>query len=161
MKLYEINLHLSGKLDDKEVTGFWEELKKKIAKTKIKILKETPLKKISLAYPLERQNYVFNGCLFVEAQPEEIKNCEKSLTIDNNILRFLILKRNSVPFKFLDNPIVKEKVKTKSVKQSAKQSTKTTKKTAHKTLLKKGPKKAKIKLEDIDKSLEKLLEKEI
>lgn len=158
MRLYELTLHLSGKLDELEVGNLWNKIKKEIEKNDIKIIREESLEKTALSYPIKKEVYTFFNSLFFEALPETVSKLKKFLDGEKNIIRYLILKHK------------KEALKTKK-SVSQKRTRKETKKTPRKKAQKKSTKKPvikekvkkepKIKLEDIDKSLEKLLEKEL
>ena len=159
MKLYEINIHLSAHLEEKEIEKLWQELKKEISKNALKVLRELPLKKLKLAYPIKKQNYALNGSFLVETEMFDEEKLKKTLLQNENILRFLILRQKTVPLKFLEKSTSSPKVSNapkKPVQAKKDIETKTVAKTKEKKV-----KKSKIKLEDIDKSLEKLLEKEL
>ncbi len=165
MQIYEISIHLSGKLDDEKAAKLSDKIKKFFGKEG-KILKENPLKRISTAYPIKKEENVLNFSFFVETLAQNITQLEKLLKQEDRILRYLILKHKALPL-----PIsIKAKAKKPALKKSFKKTASTTsatktkptaKKTESKETKKAAQKEPKIKLEDIDKSLEKLLEKEL
>jgi len=158
MKIYELNLQFSGKLEEKEIQEIWQKIKKAITG---KIIKEKESKKLMLAYPIKKEISVFLNSLIFETSPENVVKLRKTLKEETKILRYLVTIRQTadiiqkrIPRKYLK----KETEKEEKIKKISGISTQVKKEKTKKPELKKKPK---IKLEDIDKSLEKLLEKEL
>jgi len=159
MKKYELNLHFSGKLEKEEAQKKLDSIKKKIDG---KIIEEIELKKINLAYPIKKETLSFFASLIFETLPGKILELRDELKHQDGLLRFLVSvkmpleekKPHRSRRKVAKKPIKKKlKLEKKDKKEEKPEEIKEVKKT-----IKKEPK---IKLEDIDKSLEKLLEKEI
>jgi ribosomal protein S6 len=210
MKIYELNLHLSTKLDEKDRDVVWGKIKKVIETEKAEILEEGSSRQIELAYPIKKENYSFYGHLFFRALPETILVLKELLLHEKAILRYLIFTHKSISRKpvstrmsrrreriveekkdeikegvdetgkadprsaslGLEKPaiekeksVIKKKIVKKIKKETmAKKEEKTKKKADPRPAslgLERPKKEPKFKLEDIDKSLEKLLEKEL
>ncbi len=170
MKIYELNLQFSGKLEEKEVQEIWQKIKKSITG---KTLKEGEPKKLMLAYPIKKEISAFFNSLIFETSSENMVELREMLRQEEKILRYLvtirktadIIQKRRIPEKFLKKKIgKKDRLKVDQPRTEKKEKKINTidsqaKKEKEKKLeLKKKPK---IKLEDIDKSLEKLLEKEL
>jgi ribosomal protein S6 len=163
MKIYELNLQFSGKLEEKEIQEIWQKIKKSITG---KILKEGEPKKLMLAYPIKREISAFFNSLILETSPENVVELKEILRQEEKILRYLvtirktadIIQKRRIPEKFLKKEIGKKEKKEKKSKKINKIDNQIKKEKEKRPELKKKPK---IKLEDIDKSLEKLLEKEL
>jgi len=205
MKIYELNLHLSTRLDEKDRDVVWEKIKKVIETEKAEILEEGSFRQIELAYPIKKEVYSFYGHLFFRALPETILVLKELLLHEKAILRYLIFTHKSISRKpvstrmsrrreriveekkdeikegvdetgkadprsaslGLEKPAIeKEKpvIKKKVIKKIKKGDKKIEKKADPRSAsfgLERPKKEPKFKLEDIDKSLEKLLEKEL
>jgi ribosomal protein S6 len=204
MKIYELNLHLSTKLDEKDRGVVWGKIKKVIETEKAEILEEGSFRQIELAYPIKKEIYSFYGHLFFRALPETILVLKELLLHEKAILRYLIFTHKSISRRPVSTRMSRRKnrvteEKRKEVKEGVDETgkayprsaslglekpvmekekpvikKKTVKKKKKQTTVKKeaGPRSAslelerpkkepKFKLEDIDKSLEKLLEKEL
>ncbi|MFA6436657.1 MAG: 30S ribosomal protein S6 [Candidatus Paceibacterota bacterium] len=203
MKIYELNLHLSTKLDEKDRDAIWEKIKKIIDTEKGEILEHSPSRQIELAYPIKKEIYSFYGHLFFKALPETILTLGDLLLHEKTILRYLIFTHKSIskkpvstrmsrrrervgeekkeesrgvaseiveaetkpvniktekPIAEKKRPVTKKKIVKKVKKETVVEKEEKTVKAIEKEKPKKEPK---FKLEDIDKSLEKLLEKEL
>jgi len=173
MKTYELNIHFSGKLEEKEAVEAFEKIKKNIGG---KILKEEEMKKINLAYPIKKELHSFLASLTFEALPENVLKFRETLRHEETLLRYLLSIKNIVSDKSKERKIRRatrgrprkearprpgKKVADKEEKETPKITKEPEKKEMEK--IKKIPsrKESKIKLEDIDKSLEQLLEKEL
>lgn len=201
MKIYELNLHLSTKLDEKDRDVVWGKIKKVIETEKAEILEEGSSRQIELAYPIKKENYSFYGHLFFRALPETILVLKELLLHEKAILRYLIFTHKSISRKPVstrmsrrkdrvteekrdvaietkeeqtpeekpaiekEKSVIKKKIVKKIKKETmAKKEEKTKKKADPRPAslgLERPKKEPKFKLEDIDKSLEKLLEKEL
>ncbi len=158
MKIYELNLQFSGKLEEKKLQEIWQKIKKDIVG---KIIKEGESRKIMLAYPIKKEISAFLNSLIFETSPENVVELREALEQEEKILRYLITTRKTadiiqkrVPRKYLKRETEKEE----KIKKISGVSGQIKKEKIKKPELKK---KLKIKLEDIDKSLKKLLEKEL
>jgi len=204
MKIYELNLHLSTKLDEKDRDAIWGKIKKVIDAEKGEILEHGASRQIELAYPIKKEVYSFYGHLFFKALPETVLALKELLIHEKTILRYLIFTHKSISKKpvstrmsrrreriieekkdeikegvdetkktgtkpdslELEKPTIekKELATKKKIVKKVKKETVVKKEVGPKSTslgLEKPKKEPKFKLEDIDKSLEKLLEKEL
>jgi len=161
MKIYELNLQFSGKLEEKKLQEIWQKIKKGITG---KIIKEGESKKFMLAYPIKKEISAFLNSLIFETSSENVVELKETLEQEEKILRYLvtirktadIIQKRRIPKKYLKKETgEKKEEKIKKIDDTGSQ---IKKEKTKKPELKKKPK---IKLEDIDKSLEKLLEKEL
>lgn len=51
----------------------------------------TPLTRIQLAYPIEKKEEAYFGCINFNVEPQEIAQLEKQLRVQPPVLRFLII----------------------------------------------------------------------
>jgi len=188
MQIYELDLLISSRLDEKEAAEHLEKIRRDIEKTSAKILSSGALSKTALAYPIKKEMYAYFNGLVLEILPEEFAKLKEVLKHEEKILRYFIVKHKTIVQKTKRDVSEKKEVKKEETKINEAQevtimSEAIEKETAPKTIEKKptvkkvavkkeikkkeAPKKEKpkkepkIKLEDIDKSLEKILEKEL
>lgn len=68
-----------------------EEVVKLLVREGGEIVKEGPIEKIALAYPIEKHVSAYFGYLHFMMEPLNAKNLEHDLTTNNSILRYLII----------------------------------------------------------------------
>lgn len=140
--LYELTFWISPDFKDDEARNYFEKIKIYIQDLNGEIKKEINLVKNKLAYKINKKNYGYLGTLYFYLDPNNIKELEKKLKSEINILRFLIIKTTKHHLKLLEEakaPILKTKTKS-AEKIKTSEGTKT-----------------KMKLEELDKKLEEIL----
>jgi len=98
--LYELGFHVVSSLSEEEAMGEVSNIKKKITDYKAEVLKEGKLELIDLAYTIVKKiagnNTKFNKSYFTWVKfymnKENIELFKKDLDINENILRYLIIK---------------------------------------------------------------------
>ena len=162
MRFYELALNLSPQLEEIEVERLLSEIEKLLKKRGGELKDKLPFQKIKLAYPLKKQggpSFVtsFLASLTFSLPEEKINDLEDELKHHSDILRYILVKKKILR-ELKKAPLVKPQ---KKLKQEPKIETKQP--LLEKKVEKKAsrPKRKKLKLEDIDKSLEKLLEQEL
>lgn len=144
MNSYEI-LYLVPSLKSEELAKIQEKVKKIIQEKKGKIQEEKSLGLRDLAYPIKHHLKGYYYWLCFDFEPSFLKELEKTLKLESQILRFLIVKH------------IKPKEKKKITRPKF-----ITKKLEKKEVLKEKPKKEKkVTLEELDQKLEEILEDDI
>lgn len=93
MNSYYLTLVLKPDLEEKERKSLLESLTKKIAKDDGKIEKEDLWGVKTLAYPVKRQTSGFYAHYEIQAEPKNIKGLDKSLELEEDIVRYLLIRR--------------------------------------------------------------------
>ncbi|MFH1535974.1 MAG: 30S ribosomal protein S6, partial [Patescibacteria group bacterium] len=81
-------LVLKPEMDEKVRKGLLDDMKKNIT-----IKKEDLWGERALAYPIKRQTKGFYAHFEIEADPKDIKGLDKSLKLEEDVLRFLLIRR--------------------------------------------------------------------
>lgn len=95
MTNYEIMFIVKATLEESELTKITKEAQKLITDNKSKVIEFKDLGKKKLAYPIKKET---SGCYYlmnVNATHECIKEFDRKLSINENILRHLILNKES------------------------------------------------------------------
>jgi len=141
--LYELTYLIHPQADYKTVT---EETKELIEKLGCKTVEPThspfPTTAKRLSYPIEHQTSAYYHTLRFEHEGEAIAKLEKDLKFNKNILRYLVVK---IPKEALELKRTAEKVVPKKPSDTAKKPTE----------------KNKVKIEELDKKLDEILDKDI
>ena len=151
MKYYELTCLISPDLSEEELKVFSQKLSNFILDEKGKLEKITVPIKRKLGYPIKGEKEAFLVTLNFSFQPtadsqqeteysEKLKNLEKRLKSDSQILRYIILKKK-----------ISEKVPALNIKRITKKITEPSKSKVHR------PKVEKVELKDIDKKIEEIL----
>ncbi len=93
MTNYEIMFIVKANLDDSSLAKLVKDTQKLITDNKSKVIEFKDLGKKKLAYPIKKE---ISGCyylMYVSATNECIKEFDRKLLINENILRHLILKK--------------------------------------------------------------------
>lgn len=104
---YEISFYVKEEGDTSVVSAVLE-------KAGAVNLKEEPVKKIQLAYPIKKEKIVFAKTIFFEIEGEKVNNIRNSLLLENKVLRFMITKVPEVLYKTKEerkNKITSDKAK--------------------------------------------------
>ena len=132
-RFYEIACLLSSKLDEQELQKAQAHLKEIIEKAGGEIKQALGLKRIRLAYPIQKENEAYLADFEFYLESSNLLSLKETIQKENKILRFIVVKR-------LEK---KEKPTATQPKQSLSQ--------------KSSPKK--VELKDLDKKLEEILNK--
>jgi len=89
---YELGFHLIPDLTDEEVASSLADLGKIITKLKGNIVKTKDPLKIDLAYPIKHKKQAFFGSINLQGSPELPEELQEELKLNDNVLRFVILK---------------------------------------------------------------------
>lgn len=90
MNQYLLTLVLKSSLEDKERKDVIESIKKKLDGGKV--TKEDSWDKRDLAYPINKQTEGFYIHMEFEAEPKVISGLDKSLKVEEDILRYLLVR---------------------------------------------------------------------
>lgn len=137
MKLYELTYLISPDLSEEELKIFSEKINNFIQEEAGTLEKTTEPFKIKLSSPIKKKGEGFSNTLNFSLNSEKLKNLEKKLKSENQILRYIILTKKTI-----------KKIPTKKVlPPSAGQPRPTAGQ----------PKVEKVELEEIDKKIEEIL----
>jgi len=132
MKYYELAYLISPDLSDSEVANIQQKINSLIQGKEGILDSFNEAVKIDLSYLIKKKEQAFLVSLIFHLKPENIKDLEKELKSDNNILRFII--------------VIKTKEKIKKIRE--------------KPLAKKPRQKQKVELKEIEQKLDEILGKQ-
>lgn len=92
MQSYLLTVLIKEKLDEKVRTGLIDDVKKNFSN----ILKEDIWGVRGLAYPIKHNDKAFYAHFDFEAEPEKIISIDRSLRLNEDVLRYLIVKNKKV-----------------------------------------------------------------
>lgn len=95
MTKYEIMFIVKATLDETALNKEAKEVQKLIADNKGKVIEFKDMGRKKLAYPIDKEVSGFYYLMHVEATHEVIREFDRRLRINENILRHLILKTES------------------------------------------------------------------
>ena len=95
MTKYEIMFIVKSTLDEAALDNTTKEVQKIITNSKSKVIEFKDLGRKKLAYPIDKEVSGFYYLMDVEASASVIKEFDRKLRINENILRHLILKKES------------------------------------------------------------------
>ena len=155
---YEILFIIPNKFTDNEAQDIFKKVGQLITSLEGKLTLENYWGKKKFAYPIKHENYGYYGLFEFDLERNLISEINTKLRLDNNILRFLIVKKevkNEEQIK--KDQKIKAKIEDKKakVKEEEAQEAKI-KKTSKKTSTKKDSDK-KIDLKNLDEKLEDVL----
>ena len=90
MNNYFLTLVLREDTDEKARQELFDDVKKKLADGKVK--KEDMWGARDLAYPIKKQTKGFYAHFEFEAEPKIIKGLDNSLKVEENVLRYLLVR---------------------------------------------------------------------
>lgn len=93
MNSYLLTLVLKPEMDEKERKTLLDSLVKKVVGADGKVEKEDLWGVKELAYPINRQTKGFYAHFELDAEPKQVKGLDKVLKVEENILRYLIVRR--------------------------------------------------------------------
>ena len=93
MTKYEIMFIVKATLDDAAQKNYVKEVQKLITDNKGKVIEFKELGRKKLAYPIDKEVSGFYYLMNVEANATTIKEFDRKLRINENIIRHLILKK--------------------------------------------------------------------
>lgn len=95
MTKYEIMFIVKSTLEETEIKKTAEDLKKLLSGKKSKVIEMNEMGRKKLAYPINKELSGFYYCLKVETDHETIKEFDRKVSINENVLRHLIIKLES------------------------------------------------------------------
>lgn len=141
--MYELTYLIHPQADYKNIT---EETKALVEKLECKVVEPTNSPFSSavkrLSYPIEHQTSTYYHTVRFENEGEAIAKLEKELKFNKNIVRYLVVK---IPKEALELKKATERVEPKKPSEPTK----------------KSPEKDKVKIEELDKKLDEILDKDI
>lgn len=153
---YEMLYIISANYTADEVKPIIEKIVATIKEQNGEITKDEDMGKIKFAYPIKQQNHGYYRLFEFNLPKEKLQNLNKTLSLANEILRFLLVKKRVKT----ETEIKKEKeLQGKLAKKKEKEIEKI--KAEKKEVKEKAPKekgREKISLEDLDKKLDEILD---
>ena len=91
MKLYELAFLISPEIKDEEVNSYLEKVDNFIKEEGGVLVSPGRPLKTRLAYPIKKQTQAFLASIVFQLETERVTNLEKKIRAENQILRYLIL----------------------------------------------------------------------
>ena len=95
MTKYEIMFIVKATLEETALNNITKEVQKLITDNKSKVIEFKDMGRKKLAYPIKKEVSGFYYLMNVEATTEAIQEFDRKLRINENMLRHLILKKES------------------------------------------------------------------
>ena len=92
-KQYELAFHLSPSFNEPDLENKKRELEEFISKNGGLISRSGEIKKMRLAYPIKKERFSNFGYIEFLAAATDIEKINKNLLADENLLRYLIIKK--------------------------------------------------------------------
>ncbi len=93
MNSYYLTLVLKPELEEKERKTLLDSMTKKIVGSEGKIVKEDLWGVRSLAYTIKRNTSGYYAHIEISADPKDVKGLDKTLKVEEDILRYLLIRR--------------------------------------------------------------------
>lgn len=93
MNSYNLTLVLKPEMDEKEKKALLDSVVKKLINGDGKVEKEDLWGAKDLAYPIKRQTKGFYAHFEISADPKNAKGLDKMLKVEEDILRYLLVRR--------------------------------------------------------------------
>lgn len=93
MNSYYLTLVLKPEMDEKERKTLLDSMVKKLVGEDGKVEKEDLWGARDLAYPIKRQAKGFYAHYQIQADPKNAKGLDKTLKLEEDVLRYLLIKR--------------------------------------------------------------------
>ncbi|OGE28050.1 30S ribosomal protein S6 [Candidatus Daviesbacteria bacterium RIFCSPHIGHO2_01_FULL_40_11] len=93
MNSYYLTLVLKPDLEEKERKTLLDSIGKKAVGSEGKVEKEDFWGNKDLAYPIKRQTKGYFAHFEISADPKDIKGLDKSLKVEEDVLRYLLIRR--------------------------------------------------------------------
>lgn len=90
---YELAYHLNPEIEESEMKNQVQELEKALTENGATVLISREPKKRPLSYPIRKKNYSYFGVLDFNASPEATEKINSRIKLQNQVLRFLVLKK--------------------------------------------------------------------
>ncbi|MBU4421814.1 30S ribosomal protein S6 [Candidatus Parcubacteria bacterium] len=148
--MYELLYIVPALYTEGELKNITDKIAGKLKEEGVDVKSSKEMGKLKFAYPMEKHTAGFYILVDFDAEGEALKKINRALQLEKDVLRFMITKK----LKTVKAVEIKE-FKATDIAPSAK------KERRDKTPIRQPKEKAKMKLEDIDKKLDILLEKEI
>ncbi|MBI4038951.1 30S ribosomal protein S6 [Candidatus Daviesbacteria bacterium] len=93
MNSYYLTLVLKPEMEEKERTALLDSVTKKLAGEDGKVEKEDLWGNKDLAYPIKKRGKGFFAHYEILADPKNAKSIDKTLKLEEDVLRYLIIRR--------------------------------------------------------------------
>lgn len=93
MNSYLLTLVLKPKMEEKERKALLDSIVKKVVGSDGKVEKEDLWGERPLAYPIKRETSGFYAHFELQADPKNAKGLDKSLDLEEDILRYLLIRK--------------------------------------------------------------------
>lgn len=152
---YELMVIISGSVAEPEHPQILEQIKNLLEQQGVKITKNLEMGRKKFAYAIKHLRHGFYFIWEFNLLPAELKKIESALKLNNNVLRFLIIKKK---MRTAADSAREEKIKSSRARVQLKKEQAELEK-----ITKAKPKtvKTKVSLEDLDKKLDELLDEKI
>ncbi len=104
LKVYELAYHLIPELEEAGIRARAQELADLITQDNGSVLISKEPKRSHLSYPIRHKQYSYLGVLEFKAPAEAIEKINAQLKLQNDVLRFLILKKDTGALRTLGEP---------------------------------------------------------
>ena len=152
---YELTLLIPGAIAEDQHQTILNEVKSLLEKNNAQITATEELGRRKLAYAIKQLRNGFYFIFEFNLMAKDLKVVEKDLKLNNNILRFMAVKKHE---KTEEEITKEEKIKASKVKEQLKQQKEAV---AAKEQPKEKAAKPKVSLEDLDKKLDELLDDKV
>lgn len=89
---YELGFHLTPDLDEAGLRAGMEHIEGSVSRAGGNITTKKEPRRTRLSYPIKHKRQSFFATVDFEAQPEIVEQLNKDLALEDNIMRFIILK---------------------------------------------------------------------
>jgi small subunit ribosomal protein S6 len=154
--IYEIMYIIPSRYTDTEIDGITASISKILETAGAKVEKTDNLGKLKFAYPIKKERHGTYILTFIETEGETILKIDKDLTLAEEVLRHLIVKRekgipeSSFTLGAYEAPITPEGKRARSEKRVEKPAPK-----------KPAPTDKKMSIDELDKKLESILDSDL
>ena len=104
LKVYELAYHLVPELEEADIKARAQELANLITQTNGSVLISREPKRSHLSYPIRHKQYSYFGVLEFKAPAEAVEKINAQIKLQNDILRFLLLKKDTGALRTLGEP---------------------------------------------------------
>ena len=95
MTKYEVMFIVKATLDEAKIANITKDVQKLLTDSKAKVIEFKDMGRKKLAYPINKEVSGFYYLITAEASHDAIREFDRKLRINENILRHLILKKES------------------------------------------------------------------
>jgi small subunit ribosomal protein S6 len=104
LKTYELAYHLTPELEEADVKARAQELVNLITQNNGSVLISKEPKRSHLSYPIRHKQYSHFGVLEFTAPAEAVEKINAQIKLQNDVLRFLLLKKDTGALRTLGEP---------------------------------------------------------